>query len=327
MRQLDGIQAHSEISTTDTTEATSTTAAAIQTDGGIACVKDLIVGGTVSQGGNVIANENYIINGDFGVSQRGTSFSGGNVVANVDMWTGANLVDTVSVADGVMTFTGANAGSRNGVRIEGNSLNGKTVTVSFLARITTATAIEFYYFNDGGGAGVTGSMDGTVNSTTFTRVQKTFVVPSDGSGASFAFYIYSRLETIEIKELKLELGTEATPFVPDDPAVSMTKCQRYLRVYGLSTDAYEYVTLGYNNSAVQTYMLFEINMADSPSISMVGSWRIVDTAPRAVSSVAVFGSSRIALLQLVVSGAIVSAGCSLSKDNDAAARIYLSAEL
>ncbi|MFM2589463.1 hypothetical protein [Vibrio sp. TBV020] len=69
--------------------------------------------------------------------------------------------------------------------------------------------------------------------------------------------------------MKLELGSVATPFVPDDPATNLAKCQRYY----IRMDANDYADALYvglsalNNAGHWTQICFPVTMRTQPDVS------------------------------------------------------------
>jgi hypothetical protein len=61
----------------------------------------------------------------------------------------------------------------------------------------------------------------------------THLLPADGYGAEGTHINIwpSDTRSIDIEWIKLEYGKRATPFVPEDPAIALIRCQRYLYVY------------------------------------------------------------------------------------------------
>ena len=273
------------------------------------------------------ANKNYIINGDFQVLQRGSSFTAAGATA--DMWRSV-YPDTVSFSGGVMTAIGISGSSRQEVRIEGSALNGKEVTLSFLARRSTAGTITILYKNSSGAAVAT-PMNGSVNSTTFVRVSKTFTVPTDGDGSSHNIALYGGIATLEISEVKLELGSVATPFVPDAPAVALAKCQWYFVALGEGTAVNDMIATGLYFTSTVAYIPIPIHMRTKPtSVTQVGTWRLVTpTVANAITitMVGIISSSEVVILTATTAARVAGDAAILAKDNDTAAKLYISSEL
>ena len=81
--------------------------------------------------------------------------------------------------------------------------------------------------------------------------------------------------TAEITNVKLELGSIATPFVPDDYAVSLGKCLRYFRQYGNGSGANLAFASGYIQSATDGYFPFQwTGMRTAPTIATNGAFYV-----------------------------------------------------
>jgi hypothetical protein len=197
------------------------------------------------------AGKNKIINGDFGVWQRGTSFTpaASSVVFTSDRWfadrngTGATLTvsrqtftpGTAPVAGYESTFfmrynqSVAGSGGSYSVlaqRIEDvRTFAGQTVTFSFWAKAaatTTLPTIEIYQdFGSGGSSGVQTSFATSVSvGTSWTRYTYTGTIPSIsgktiGTGSNCRFTIYLPLNTtytLDFWGCQLEAGSTATAF-------------------------------------------------------------------------------------------------------------------
>jgi hypothetical protein len=144
------------------------------------------------------AGKNKIINGDFGIWQRGTSF--GINAYGADRWVcsggyasqaqQALAPATISGIDSpyyCQVTTGANSGAGDyGIfeqRIENvATLAGQQITISFYAKATSGTpkvGIELaQYFGSGGSASVFTAVQAVTLSTTWTRYTVTTTVPS-----------------------------------------------------------------------------------------------------------------------------------------------------
>jgi hypothetical protein len=196
------------------------------------------------------AGKNKIINGDFGVWQRGTSFN--YTGSSASLFTADRFVNFVN-GDGTYTFSqqtftpGAApvAGyegsffSRFAVNTVGTStvaifneqkiedvrtFAGQTVTLSFWAKVNsgtpTLTLKMSQSFGSGGSATVNATDVNVTLSSTWTRYSGTFVLPSISGktiGAGSFLDIQVRITpvaslTLDMWGLQLEFGSKATPF-------------------------------------------------------------------------------------------------------------------
>jgi hypothetical protein len=212
-----------------------------------------------------VAGKNKIINGDFSVWQRGTSFSANSYCA--DRWiSDTNSTGTISRqtftpgSAPVAGYEGANflrfakaAGGGQMVlfqRIEDvRTLAGQTITLSFWAKAdSNVTAGTWMTWRMGsGGAGDFGSGFGPPFNitTTWQRFSATYTMPQlSGVTIGTSSYIEpqfirvmdSLAHTIDIWGCQLEVGPIATPFTTATGTIQgeLAACQRYYwrDVYG-----------------------------------------------------------------------------------------------
>jgi hypothetical protein len=215
---------------------------------------------------NFAAGKNAIINGDFGIWQRGTSFTPASFTYTADRWVvgydGAGATRTVSQ----QTFTPATApvagyegtyflryaqsvagtsGTYNQLiqRIEDvRKFAGNTVTISFWAKAsstTTLTDIGFeQYFGSGGSADVQvfDSQSKSVT-TAWQRFTVTLNIPSisgktigTGSYLKFVFKLpLNSTFTLDFWGVQVEAGSVATAFQTATGTIQgeLAACQRY----------------------------------------------------------------------------------------------------
>ena len=136
--------------------------------------------------------------------------------------------------------------------------------------------------------------------------------------------------TAEITNVKLEVGSIATPFVPDDYQVSLTRCQRYYekQITGATYGAVG-SGLSYSTTASQAYIKYEPKRAN-PTVSISGlasSDGAVNSPVTALASTYV--GLRSGLVQFAVSGGGMTAyrACCLVGNNSATDYIDFSSEL
>ena len=208
---------------------------------------------------NFAAGKNKIINGDFGIWQRGTSFSTDGAYTS-DRW----IVDSNATFSATrQTFTPGTAPvagyegqyfleiakSAGGTycdakqRIEDvRAFAGQTVTLSAWMKVASGTAsVEPYYqqsFGSGGSAGVVSTITAQTINTTWTRYSFTFTLPSVvgktiGAGSFLEIYVprivTSGAVTIDIWGVQLEAGSVATAFQTATGTLQgeLAACQRY----------------------------------------------------------------------------------------------------
>jgi hypothetical protein len=211
---------------------------------------------------NWAAGKNKIINGDFSVWQRGTSFSSpsDDTYSSADRWkvsrdgsptfTVSQQAAVAAAISGynpqyylrynVTSLGGATSfGARQ--RIEDvRTLAGQAVTVSFWVKSDATRAITFYWqqnFGSGGSTTVTSSAISIGNATTsWTRLTATFTLDSIsgktiGAGSYLAAIILlpGATQTTDIWGVQLEQGSTATAFQTATGTIQgeLAACQRY----------------------------------------------------------------------------------------------------
>jgi hypothetical protein len=246
------------------------------------------------------AGKNKIINGDFGIWQRGTTF---NSIATgtytADRWSGAFINGTCNVTQQAFTAGTApvagyesqyflrfartsTAGTADffGQKIEDvRTFAGQTATISFWAKCSTASAngIIFYLsqnFGSGGSSAIDISPSTTTGSvtTSWTRYSATFTVPTIAGktiGASnflamvFQFPTAHGNVSFDIWGVQVEYGAKATPFETATGTIQgeLAACQRYYQVIS----AYQAGGNAYSTSAAGFIRHFPVTMRIAPT--------------------------------------------------------------
>jgi len=217
-------------------------------------------GGPVSP---FMAGKNKVINGDFGVWQRGTSFSNPKGVYLADRYnynydgTGNITISQQSFTPGAAPVAGyesqyflrinqTTAGSGNNFSVLAQpienvqTLAGQTVTVSFWAKADTSRALSIQLrqdFGSGGSSNVDTSGAGATLTTSWARYTNTITLPSIsgktiGTGSALRIFIYvpgNTTQTIDLWGIQVEAGSVATPFTTASGTVQgeLALCQRY----------------------------------------------------------------------------------------------------
>ncbi len=178
-----------------------------------------------------ISNPNLLINGDFSVWQRGESFSSTSYTA--DRWV-AYTISSVS-KDQTLGYPVMRLQSTTGIPymrqpIEDiSSVAGKTVTASYWAKFSSGAnrAGSYPDDTDGGVVSTVFVATGETDADGFARYSATFQYTKAYSSNPSLRIDFTENTDVLIKDAKLELGNRATPFIPDDPATNLAKCQRY----------------------------------------------------------------------------------------------------
>ena len=268
--------------------------------------------------GNYAAGKNAIINGDFSIWQRGTSFNnnGGTYLADRFVATGSGTAATMSqqsFTPGTAPVTGyegkfylrwdqssaATATQTLMQRIESaKTFGNQSVTFSFWARVNSGTPSlnikSFQNFGTGGSpssSAITTLASGVTLTSSWARYSYTFTNPSV-AGKTFgtagndylAFYIEfpnSGTWQIDTWGWQAEAGSVATAFQTATGTLQgeLAACQRYyFRTSG--TAVYQALGLGYTKSTTTGDIIFQIpvTMRIPPSSIEYGSLYFEDSA-------------------------------------------------
>jgi len=232
--------------------------------------------GTINLLGSSVAytsGKNKIINGDFGIWQRGTSFSNPSNVYTADRWVaGTDATCTVSQ----QTFTPATAPvsgyegtyyyraakSAGGTYFQANqkiedvrAFAGQAITVSFWAKADSAItlAVQGYQnFGSGGSTQVTALNTSVTLTTSWARYSVTATLPSisgktigTSSYLMLPYFLYSSSSaaTIDMWGAQVEAGSTATAFQTATGTIQgeLAACQRY---YWRSSHTSSYANYG-----------------------------------------------------------------------------------
>lgn len=239
---------------------------------------------------NFTAGKNKIINGDFSVWQRGTSFTSTGFTA--DRWAfltdGSGATRTISrqsMAPGSISGYESNYYLRINQSVAGSgqtfsnlaqpieeisTLAGKTVTLSFWAKADRNIGIGYYSgytFGSGGSAsiqaspGAYGSTDAVFNATTsWQKFSATWTMPSivgKTIGANNSIELSIALPrnttfTVDIWGVQLETGSSVTAFqtATGNIANEVLACNRYYFREGQTNDSYTSVGGAVNGTTI-----------------------------------------------------------------------------
>jgi hypothetical protein len=294
--------------------------------------------------GNYAAGKNKIINGNFNVWQRGTSFTfsgtGGYTADRFEITSGSGGV--VTVTQGAFTpgaaplagnesqyflnlnyTTSGTSAADNGQYIEDvRTFAGQTVTVSVYAKMTSGThsitpQLVQRFGSGGSGASATSGTSFTAT-TSWQRFSATISVPSVSGktiGAGSSLQLRLDLGTTGVKEFQfwgfqVEAGSVATAFQTATGTIQgeLAACQRYYYRIGGS---YVYEILGVGNARSTTVgdvvLNMPVSMRTAPSsidFSNIALLRDFGSSPIAITSVAFSGAGK----NSAISGCTVASG-------------------
>lgn len=258
--------------------------------------------GTVSAGNN-LNFKNKLINGNFDIWQRGTSFttagySADRWLTSADTnsgWTVSRQAFTVGQTEvpGEPTYfmrfaisAGNLAGPVFQQRIEDvRTFAGKTVTASFYTKVSSGSTFTPSYFRMTQNFGSGGSADSFVipNETitaitgSWAKYTYTFNVPSitgktigTGNYVTFMFRIPdSTTTTVDLAQVQVEEGSVATGFEFRPIGVETALCQRY---YQVRSGTQIHATRGFQSDVSVRMNVFLVNpMRAAPTVALVGA--------------------------------------------------------
>jgi hypothetical protein len=256
----------------------------------------------------VTSGRNMVVNGDFKIWQRGTSFSSpANATFTADRWfmyyDGSGATRTISQ----QTFTGDNPTGLNvsnymrvAITVAGTGsttngmfyrtedvrkLNGQTVTLSFYGKADTTRNMNwqtYQEFGTGGSSAVLANSQGFTFTSSWQRFSVSFTMPSVSgktitANSSISFIVtfpQNATGTFDITGVQLEAGAVATPFEFEDIGTTLAKCQRYYwrSTTGLATDFNSrhahFRRLNAYQMIATGYCAFPVTMRAEPTVAL-----------------------------------------------------------
>jgi hypothetical protein len=242
------------------------------------------------------AGKNKIINGDFRIWQRGTSFNAATLFYTADRWQGYSYsgasqtvsqqsftVGTAPVAGYESQYflraTATNTGINIEQRIEDvRTFAGQSVTLSFWAKSNSAQTITSYVnqnFGSGGSSQVTAVTGTQAITTSWTRYTLSGTVPSiTGKTIGTSSYLQVNFvgssinNALDIWGVQLEYGSVATPFQTATGTIQgeLAACQRYFIMWASGNN--KAISQGFylSSSFVYSDWGFPVTMRTTPTI-------------------------------------------------------------
>ena len=312
-----------------------------------------------------VPRKNYIINGDFDIWQRGTSFTATGYSA--DRWGSRQLTSTTTFSRQSFTlgqtdvpnnpeyFFRANITSIGSAQmyqmIEGvESLSGETVTLSFYAKAGSAVSLNGISLRQNFGYGGAPSASTLVNfpnsnaslTTSWQKFAFSIVVPSVSgktlgtSGTDSLELLFqppsTSLATIDIAQVQLEKGSVATGFEYRPIGEELALCQRYYERISMAGQANGGYASGYCQTTTSAKFIITVSPKRAPhteTFSAVGDFFVQDTTNRATTAISFSSASppNSALLIATTTGMTAGAGCTLLDNNGGNSWVAFDAEL
>ena len=263
---------------------------------------------------NFAAGKNHLINGDFNIWQRGTSFSGITDTYTADRWkvesnrTGSAVSQqtftpgTAPVAgyEGAfyLRYTPGTGGAYSSLiqRIEDvRTFANTTVTLSYWAKCSTGTITnEPYYFQNfgsGGSSEVQTALATSTITTSWQRFTQSFTIPSiSGKTIGTSSYLSLLLirpsaatsTTIDVWGVQLEAGSNATAFQTATGTIQgeLAACQRYYYRSSSADSQYQTHATGFcwSSTNAMVFHRVPVTMRVAPTSLEYGSLLLVDAA-------------------------------------------------
>jgi hypothetical protein len=256
------------------------------------------VAGTVVMGSSFLRNR--IINGNFNIWQRGTSFSSSGVNEySVDRFRteGFNLSSTISqqsftanqtdvpyyptyycrVATSATVSGGQYWAFQQRIEAPQNLSGYETVTLSFYARASSGT-VAANTFSYGGSSG---RANNPTLTTSWQRLTHTWTGSGPASGYVEIYLMYLgagvAATSVDLANVQLEVGTVATPFEREIYSNTLAKCQRYFQTVGGTANGFP-LFRGYAESGNDLYFPqpFIVTMRATPTSTKLGTWSLTN---------------------------------------------------
>jgi hypothetical protein len=256
--------------------------------------------------GNYAAGKNEIINGDFSIWQRGTSFSNptaGTFVADRYYIDYAGTIGTTTIsqqttpsviATGVNTssflrWSSTVAGTSQSYNVLSQKIENvstfadQTVTFSFYAKASASTALSQVYlhqnFGSGGSSEIYYDLGGATITTSWARYSFTVALGSlsgktIGAGSYLRAFIGAPLNTtftIDTWGWQVEASNTATAFQTATGTIQgeLAACQRYYWRFTNTTVNPSYLGIGTYYSSTSCYMVLQwpVQMRVAPTVA------------------------------------------------------------
>ena len=213
---------------------------------------------------------NSIINGNFDIWQRGTSFNNPNVIYTADRFTVADAIDTnikisqsTVVPNALSTYSyrietygapgGSGAFSDTRQYIENYKLlAGFCVTLSFMYKLDSGVYLNAFLEYPSPSAVFVGIQDGVWHKATLS-----VVLPSNITQLAVNFrFIRSQSAVglgLNLSQIQLTIGQSALNYMPNLPADELLRCQRYFQRFNVNSTVGATLGVGSASGATAVY--------------------------------------------------------------------------
>lgn len=298
---------------------------------------------------------NRVINGDFSVWQRGTSFSGASNVYTADRWLAAGATGQAVTRHADHPLAGANGYCIQVVNTAGTQwiyqrieaantrdLVGQTITISCWVKVVSlggsgvridlqhATALDNF-------AGTTDIVTSSfTTSAAWVRISASVVVPAGGANGLQIRVITSGgaggASTVRVSGVQLELGSVATPVETRPYGLELALCQRYY-FQATAVDSNHLFGPALCISTTQAFVpvTFPVPMRAVPTTltqtGVAANYAIGGVACNAVPTLSDLTSENIGMVVFAIASGIAAAQAYWGRSNASGAFLGFSAEL
>jgi hypothetical protein len=319
----------------------------------------------IGQTQNFYAGKNKIINGDFEIWQRGTSFT--TSVYTADRWrlflgntlTASRQTFTAGTApvagyEGEYFYRMARTTSTSADYLaqfieDVRTFAGQTVTLSFWAKADAACTLQTFYdqnFGSGGSTQVSTSAVDTAITTSWVRYTVTTTLGAmtgktigTSSYLSTVFVVPAAAgnRTVDLWGVQLESGSTATAFQTATGTIQgeLAACQRYFyRAVNGADNTEEFFSVGqaYSTSATVQILRNPVTMRANPTLTVSSGshFAVLTSTYSTVSTTGVSAdkySPRQSSILMTGASGLTAGNASGARANSASATLDLSAEL
>jgi len=309
------------------------------------------------------AGKNKIINGNFAIWQRGTTFNTSGLFFGADRFKtysysgSSSTISQQAFTVGAAPVAGYEAqyfcrvSSTNTQNIliqnieDVRTFAAQTITVSFWAKSASATTVTVgaeQNFGSGGSASVYPTLGTASVTTSWARYSVTYAIPSiSGKTVGTSSYLQINLTSttlnnnLDIWGLQAEAGSTATPFQTasgGSPQAELAMCQRYYYLHASGTTGSICNFLYFNSTTATAILSFPVTMRIAPTLSATSgtSYYAVETGTNLdyMNSMTLAKTTTKATQLYNASEALGTVGLSgIGYTNDASASLAFSAEL